>query len=178
LPRVGIYNIWNNDSKWWDNINTTDKIEKMDDIIYHSYIETINELSATYGSEVNNWRWGDAHKLTLKHPLGSVAILDKLFGLNKGDFEVPGSYHTTSPYGYKFTSPFAVSHGASQRHIYVVGDWDKSITVIPTGNSGNPGSKYYANQTDLFISNEYHPDWFSKEKVVENAKYISVFSPN
>lgn len=176
LPRVGIYNIWNEQSDWWDKKTTTDIQEKKEDIVLESFKETILQLSNKYGTETTNWNWGDAHGITLNHPLGSVKILDKLFNLNRGPFDVSGSFHTTAPFKYDFTSPFDVVHGASQRHIYVVGEWDKSITVIPTGNTGIPGSKYYSNQTQLYLNNQYHTDWFSKSKVVENARFKSVFA--
>ena len=174
LPRVGIYNIWNKPSGWWDNKNTPGIREGRDDIIVASFKETIRDISDKSGSGIENWSWGGAHRITLEHPLGSVKLLDRLFNLNRGAFDISGSFHTVAPYKYDFTEPFDVTHGASQRHIYVVGDWDKSITVIPTGNSGIPGSKYYGNQAGMYLTNQYHHDWFSFKKVEGNAMYKSV----
>jgi acyl-homoserine lactone acylase PvdQ len=52
-----------------------------------------------------------------------------------------------------------------------LGNWDNSLTVIPTGVSGIPSSRFYMNQTKLYISGKYHPDPFSKESVDEKAIY-------
>ena len=79
---------------------------------------------------MSQWEWGKVHTLTLKHPLGSVKILDRIFSLNRGPFSVGGSYHTVSPYSYPLTDLFHANHGSSHRHIYVPGDWDRSQVIF------------------------------------------------
>jgi penicillin amidase len=123
---------------------------------------------------MNDWHWGKIHTLTLEHPLGSVKILDLLFNFNRGPYEVGGSFHTVSPYSYKFNAPFKVNHGASQRHIFPVNNWDESLTVIPTGISGVPASKHYCDQTKLYVSGKYHSDYVSRDLIEKNAKYKMV----
>jgi penicillin amidase len=89
-----------------------------------SYRETVKWLEENIGNDPASWEWGRIHKLSLDHPMGSVKILDGIFGLNKGPFSVGGSYHTVSPYSYSFRKPFKVNHGSSQRHIYDLSNWD------------------------------------------------------
>jgi penicillin amidase len=72
---------------------------------------------------------------------------------------------------YKLSNPFVVNHGASHRHIFLPGNWDESLSVIPTGNSGIPSSDHYCDQTDMYVNNEYHPDYFSMDKVKKAAEY-------
>jgi penicillin amidase len=105
-------------------------------------------------------------------------MLDRIFHLNKGPYMVGGSFHTVCPYSYPLTgAPDGINHGASQRHIYVTGDWDKSFTVIPTGESGVPASDYYGNQTPLYTSGKYHRDYFSKDLVIAHARHTTTFRP-
>ena len=73
---------------------------------------------------------------------------------------------------YPFSSAFAINHAASHRHVFSVSNWDESLTVIPTGNSGLPASKNYCDQTNLYINMKYHPELFSEENVKKNGKYI------
>ena len=113
----------------------------------------------------------------MKHPLGSVNILDRVFKLNKGSYELEGSIHTIPQYAYLFNDPFKVNHGPSQRHVYDLSSWDKSFSVIPTGNSGIPASKHYCDQTDLYVKGEFHNDYSSKAKVQENAEYTMMIEP-
>jgi len=170
-------NLYNNhDLSWVDDINTKDKKENLDDIIAKSFHNTIDTLVATMGNNLEKWQWGRVHTLTIGHPLGKVKILDRIFGFNIGPFPVGGSMQTVSPYAYRFTYPFRTTHGASHRHIYTTGNWDKSLTIMPTGNSGIPKSRYYDDQTGLYLHNIYHADYFSKDSVIKYARFRMVIT--
>ncbi len=178
LVRNAIHHIWTNDnSDFVDDINTKDKSEKINDIIINSFRETITQLNEKYGTNINNWKWGEIHQLSVNHFLGKVWLLDKFLHLNRGPYKMGGSFHTVEPYSYKYTNPFETTHGASQRHVYVTGNWDESWTVIPTGISGIPSSPYYCDQTELYINKKYKHDWFSRQAVVKNAKYKILLKP-
>lgn len=163
-------------SQWIDNINTPE-VETFDDLVVQSFRETVEELSGQLGTDVEQWQWGKIHTFTLSHPLGVVPILDKVLKLNRGPFEVPGSYHTVCPYSYSFTNLYKTNHGASERHIFDTQDWDRSETVIPTGTSGIPASPFYLDQTDLYLHNRYHPDPFTKTSVTEAAAFSMTLKP-
>ena len=100
-----------------------------------------------------------------------------LFGFNRGAYPVGGSYHTVCPYAYSFGNPYKVVHGASHRTIYDLSDWDNSFTVIPTGNNGIPASRHYCDQTDLYIGQDYHHDYFSEEIIRKRAWFTMKFLP-
>jgi penicillin amidase len=159
------------DSLWMDDVNTPDKTETFTDIVQQSFEDTVASLREDLGRNLVNWQWGKIHRLTLAHPLGSVKILDRLFGFNSSSYEVGGGSHTVCLYSFPLGKPFDVTWGASHRHIYCLADWDQSLTVIPTGVSGIPASAHYCDQTELYVENRYHPDYFSRKSVEENAKY-------
>ncbi|UCH95090.1 MAG: penicillin acylase family protein [Candidatus Aminicenantes bacterium] len=176
LIRSLVANTWKNkNSQWCDDINTEAR-ETFVQWIQKSFKETIQKLQSELGNNPGNWQWGKIHQLMLKHPLGSVKLLNTLFDFNRGPFAVGGSFHTVCPYSYSFGNPFVSDHGASQRHIYSPGNWDESLAVIPTGISGIPASPYYCDQTRLYIENKYHSDYVSKELVINNARYTMVIS--
>lgn len=162
-------------NKWINNISTKEK-ESFSDLVINSFQDAIKELEKEAGSNIEQWKWGNHHTLTLAHPLGEKKILDKIFNLNKGPFKVGGSYHTVSPYSYSLSNPYDADHGASHRQIYNFADWDQSWSIIPTGNSGIPASKHYCDQTELYINKKYHKDYFSKDKAKENSKYKMTFT--
>jgi penicillin amidase len=169
--------LWSNrSSEWYDDVTTVDKRESFEDIIEKSFKGAVSWLSEKYGQNPSKWQWGELHQLTLEHPLGSVKILNRIFDFNRGPYPVGGSYHTTCPYYYKLSEPFKVVHGASQRHIYSLNNWDESLSVIPTGTSGIPASKHYCNQTPLYVDNAYHPDYFSRTLVEKKAMYVTRFN--
>jgi len=158
-------------SLWSDDINTPGVAESFSDILMKSFKEMVDSLDHEFGPDLSQWQWGRLHQITLSHPLAKVAILEKLLDLNRGPYPVGGSFHTVSPYSYPNSAPFHVDHGASHRHIFDLSNWDNSITVIPTGNSGIPASPNYCDQTQLYLEGKYHPDPFSQEAVEKNAVY-------
>lgn len=170
-------NILPEKSSGWIDDKTTADIETFDAIVARSFKETVADLIAQNGENPEKWNWGKMHTFTISHPLGVVNILDKVFRLNKGPFEMPGSYHTVCPYAYPYNNLYKVNHGASHRHIFDVSNWDNSETVIPTGTSGIPASNFYLNQTEMYINNQYHADPFSKTEVEKAAKYKMKFLP-
>lgn len=176
LVNNAIENIWKTNSGWYDDI-TTDIKENFSEIVNKSFKEAVNSIKKELGSNPGQWEWGNIHKLNLKHPLGRVKILDLLFDLNRGPFEVGGSYHTVCAYSYTLSKPIEVDFGVSNRHIYSMSDWDKSLTVIPTGNSGIPANQHYCDQTTLYIKNKYHNDLFSRELIKKKTKYYCILSP-
>jgi penicillin amidase len=162
-------------SAWCDNIHTPDITETFYDNIKSAFVQTVDTLSSMYGPDPTNWEWGDLHKVSLLHPMGSVAIVDRLFKVNRGPYPIGGSSHTVCPYSYPKGRSFIANHGASERHIFHTADWDQSLTVIPTGTSGVPSSPHYLDQTELYINNKFHGDYFSREAVEAHKKYKAVF---
>ena len=173
-----VLNTWKNrNSAWYDDIDTEPR-ETFTLWIQKSFKETVRKLQSKWGDNPVDWQWGKMHKLLLRHPIGSIKLLDKLFNLNRGPYEVGGSFNTVCPFSYSFRNPFICNYGASHRHVYSTADWDQSQSVIPTGTSGIPASPYYCDQTEGYLKNEYHNDFFSKEQVTENAKYTMIISKN
>jgi len=160
--------------EWMDDTRTPQK-ETMDDIIARSFKDCVATLSINYGSDTTKWKWGDIHKITLTHPLGSVSILNTIFKLNSKTYPIGGSNHTVCPYSYD--SKFAVNHGASERHIFNTANWDESLTVIPTGNSGIPASEFYLSQTETYLNKQFYKDSFTEPAVKAAAKYTIVLKP-
>jgi penicillin amidase len=158
----------NGPDEWVDDVNTPER-ESLDDIILRSYKDCIASLTMQFGEDQNKWVWGNIHKITIEHPLGSVKLLDRIFRFNSEEFPVGGSDHTVCPFAYK--PGFVIHHGASERHIYNTADWDESLTVIPTGASGIPASEFYLSQTKTYINKGFYKDPFSDSAVKAAAVY-------
>ncbi|HOF21893.1 MAG TPA: penicillin acylase family protein, partial [Bacteroidales bacterium] len=171
-----IYRILKNGPDGWvDDVRTTDT-ETLDDIILRSFRDATGELSESLGNDVSKWKWGDIHRITLEHPIGTVKIMDRIFGLNSETYPVGGSDHTVCPYTYN--DLFRVTNGASERHIYNLADWDESWTVIPTGASGVPASEFYLSQTKTYVEGGFYRDLFSEAAVRAAARYVLTLKPS
>jgi penicillin amidase len=160
---------------WVDNTGTAET-ETLDDMMVLSLRNAVDTLTSRYGTDTDNWRWGEIHSITLEHPMGSVKMVERLLRLNSKKYSVGGSYHTVEP--YSFGPDFSSDHGASERHIFNTADWDKSLTVIPTGTSGNPGSPFYLSQTEAYINNEFFAEPFTDAAVVAAKKFEMIFRPS
>ena len=161
---------------WVDDTRTPAK-ESVDDIAKRSFRAAIASLNKRLGGNIDSWTWGRLHTLTLKHPMGSVAILNFLFRLNRGPWPCNGSYHTVNATNYPFTAPFEVTMGPSERTVFDLADWDKSWSVIPTGVSGNPASPHYCDQTADYLAGRYHPDVASRPSVEKRTRYRMELTP-
>ncbi len=160
--------------EWVDNVDTPEK-ENLEAIIARSIGTALDTLTARYGEYGEKWQWGNIHTITLEHPMGGVKILDRLLQLNSKTYGVGGSYHTVEPYAFR--DNFRAHHGASERHIFNTADWDKSLTVIPTGTSGIPGSPFYLSQTETYLNNGFYSEPFSDAAVDAAKKYQIIFKP-
>jgi penicillin amidase len=118
--------------------------------------ETLDGLEAaamrTAVERVGQKRWGELHTTRIDHPMGVVPALDRALKLNIGPFPNGGALHTVNVSGWGGrTPPFSNSYGSSQRHVVDMADPDGSGGfVIPTGQSGNPFSPHYRDQTPLW----------------------------
>ena len=162
-------------SAFCDNVETEGTVETFTDNLQQAFAAAVDPLNNRLEGEPASWQWGDLHTFTLKHPMGGVAIVNRIFNTNKGPYPADGSFHTVAPFSYPLGSGYGVTHGASQRHIYSTADWDRSQTVIPTGTSGVPASPYYCNQTELYLDYGYHADPFSKEEVRKHARFEAIY---
>ena len=165
------------DSEWWDDIRTADKRETFPDILRRSFAAAVGKLETSSGSDPAGWAWGRFHTLTLAHPLSQVRILDRLFHLNRGPAALGGSFDTLPQQHYAMDGDFKILMGPSQRHIFDTADWDRSLTVIPTGESGIPASAHYGDQTGLFLEGHYHPDYTGREKIERAARFKMTLKP-
>jgi len=146
--------------------------------------ETIRELTEQLGPEPFAWRWESLHTLTLRPPLlGEISDnpdSPKTLGLivrnllSEGPHPVPGHGMTINKSEYSWTNPFAMTLGPSIRRIVDFSEPYRSLSVLPTGQSGNPLSANYGDQTDLWLDGRYRyiysDSTFFKETNVETMK--------
>ena len=57
------------------------KKENRKEILTQSFHQAIQSLSTQLGTTVSSWKWGNAHQLECKHPLGSVTLFKSIFNV-------------------------------------------------------------------------------------------------
>ena len=153
------------ESSWIDDITTPNHVETLNEIISKSVAEGIIELEESFGVNISNWKWGDAHSLTHPHMLSKVKLLDWLFGLSVGPFRSGGSDKSPNAGGYSFNKPYHQNAGASMRRIVDFGNMNETQFILPTGQSGIPSSPHYRDQAEMYHSGEYRTTWFDEDYI-------------
>ena len=139
--------------------------------------ETIYYLSDLYGSEPFEWRWEQLHTIRFSPPLFKEAsqdssapkalklVVDNI--LSHGPFQVPGHGMSINNGQYKWDNPFEMVLGASVRRIVNLADLRFSQSILPTGQSGNPFSSHFGDQTSLWLEGRY-------KELVQDSSYVKL----
>jgi penicillin amidase len=159
----------NENSVWWDNIKTKQIKETRKDIVSKSFHDAVKSLSGQLGENVKDWKWGKVHTVEHEHPIGEVAVLRRLF--NVGPFASPGMNEVINNlfYGLNNEGQYAVKGGPSTRRVIDFSDIENSWSIIPTGQSGNPFSKHYSDQAELFNKGEFRKMKLNKEEIIKTS---------
>lgn len=103
----------------------------------------IQGLEARFGRDRTQWSWGRAHVALGEHQVfGELPLVGRYFNIGTAS---PGGPYTLNRGVVEFgrDDPFANRHASSLRAIYDLSDLDRSLFMQPTGQSGNPFSRYY-----------------------------------
>jgi len=142
-------------SVWWDDVTTPDIKEIRQDILARSIKNAISFLESQLGNSVENWTWSKVHTVEYKHSIGEVPSLRKYF--NVGPLEVAGGNEVINNQLFKLDSTgyYKVHSGPSTRRIIDFSDIENSMSILPTGQSGNPLSDHYDDQAEKYNRGEF-----------------------
>lgn len=127
--------------------------------------DAVRDLEKRLGSNASSWRWGDLHTISFEHPLSAAKPLDRLFTI--GPLPRPGDGYSPNNAAYSLLRPFGLRSHASARQIVDLADIDASISIIPTGQSGQPFSGHWRDQTELWARGDYKPMALSRDRIGE-----------
>ena len=136
-----------------------ENIPGKNEILRKSLREAIESLKVKFGnSDAAKWLWGDIHKVSMNHSLGSVQALGQI--LNVGDYEAPGNGTTVNNIQYSFInaadkSEFESFLGPSLRVIFEMSNTNTYHSVLPPGQNGQSTSNNYRNQARLWLNGDY-----------------------
>lgn len=163
-------------SVWWDNIDTKGITETQNDIVHNAYVKAIKSLEEQLGLDYSQWTWDKVHSVEHPHPIGQIDALRSFF--NVGPFPVNSTREVINNmyFNYDENGLYKTTTGPSTRRIVDFSDVENSISILPTGQSGNPFSKHYEDQAEMYIKGEFRKMMMNKEDI-QNGKEILTFSP-
>ncbi len=164
------------ESVWWDDINTSEK-ETKTIIITKAFKQSYKELVATLGNDYKAWTWNKVHTLEHEHPIGKVEALRSFF--NVGPFPVNGTREVINnmSFAYAENGFYNVTSGPSTRRVIDFSDVENSMSIIPTGQSGNSFSSHYKDQAEMYIKGEFRKMLLNKLEIINNKESLLIFNP-
>jgi len=139
-------------SDWFDNINTEEK-ENKEYIIFTSFQETIGKLNTIFDNkQISAWRYGDLHRLNLEHLFSDNPYMKATVSIN--NLSMGGDNTTINCAQSKLYEPFKITLGASGRFI---ADMSENIVYmsLPGGVSGDPIHPNYSDQVQIWLNGGY-----------------------
>ncbi|MGB6151362.1 MAG: penicillin acylase family protein [Pricia sp.] len=167
----------NTTSVWWDDIATKEITETKKDIVNASFVKAWENLAANFGKDIADWTWANVHTLEHGHPIGQIAALRAFF--NVGPFPVNGTREVINNMAFPYTENGVnkVSSGPSTRRVIDFSDIENSMSILPTGQSGNPFSKHYKDQADMFVNGKYRKMMMNEKEIKETSEAVLIFRP-
>lgn len=161
---------------WCDDVDTEGAKETCPALAKAAFLKAMENLGARMKGDWETWDWGVEHTLTQTHrPMSEVPFV-------KGFFEIKtpigGSRNTINVAGVSESAKAlnTSSFGPSYRGIFDLSDLDKSLYVIPTGQSGNPFSANFRDMFRLWKSGDYITIP-TGGAVTDGAKHVLVIKP-
>ncbi|NVK50514.1 MAG: penicillin acylase family protein [Cyclobacteriaceae bacterium] len=166
----------NLDNPWWDNIYTSEK-ESAASIFSESLKITLAELEAQLGENINSWDWEKVVVAEHPHPLGSQKPLDKIFNVKTE--AIPANDESINKLAFKLNGDgiYPVASGPAMRILLDFMDVDRSLSVLPTGQSGNRFSKHYKDQASLYAKGKYRYQLMDKNEIIDSADESMILKP-
>lgn len=157
------------EASWWYGEDETGAPRSRDAVLNLALQRTANTLYELIGKDPRKWAWGKVHQVEFSHPFGRGRVLHWLF--NRGQYPIGGNDHTVWMTANELTLPFGlVTTTATYRQVVQVGDWDRSTSILSTGQSGQPASSHYADHIDLWREGEQHPMLWTRGAVDAQAE--------
>jgi penicillin amidase len=175
--KAAVRNMLSNlDSEFWDDVNTSEKeTHKM--IVQRALLQAANQLTALMGKDMAQWQWGKVHVITFRNQtLGKsgVAPIEAIF--NRGPFAVEGATSAVNAQSHK-PDDFSVRAHLSWRMVVDLSDFNKSIAIHPTGQSGHAFHPHYDDMMQPWLAVQYNPLYWQRSDVTQNSEGTLILTP-
>ena len=165
-----------NDPFW--QIRNFSSIVDRDRILTMALEQAYEDLVDRLGDDPSTWRWGDLHVVTFENPsLGSqgIGVIDRL--LNRGPFATSGGEDYPNATGWTPYEGFQVDWVPSQRMLIDLGDFDRSLAIHTTGQSGHVNHDHYDDMIPMWVAGRYAPMPWTREHVDQLGETVQVLTP-
>ena len=90
--------------------------------------------------------------------------------------KVPASGDGDTPLAGSYDRNFKVSAASVNRYAHDINNWENSKWIVPLGSSGNPGSKHYFDQLELWANGETIPQLWNWKEIKNNSETLQILT--
>lgn len=175
LYKGSVMNILENeDSPWWDNVSSSSSVSSRDMLITSALNTTILELKAQLGSDIDKWTWDRVHTIEHVHPIGRKKPFDKFFNVGPYSVTAGNDVPNKMMYAIDSTGLYQTYSCPALRILVDFADIEASESINPTGQSGNPMSKHYEDQAEMFINGLYRSQLMNHEEIDKQGSILKL----
>ncbi len=128
------------DSRFFDIITSPER-ETLSQIVTASFQAAVTDLTGIHGEPGSSWAWGKVRGTNISHLAG-------IPGLGVTDLPADGRAGTVNA--------ITGTHGPSWRMVVELGEEVRAWGIYPGGQSGNPGSAFYANAVEDWVEGDFY----------------------
>lgn len=144
-------------SPWYFN-SVSPRKETRGDLVNLSFKKAVQLLETQHGDLTENWEWSKVKKSQVPH-------LAAIKGFGSKALTIGGAKHTVNA--------MSESNGPSWKMVVALGKQPTAYGILPGGQSGNPGSKYYDNQLSTWEEGKLNQLLFFNDKEQYQEEVIS-----
>jgi len=139
-----------------------------DELLAAAADDAVKKLAENSKSDlVDDWAWKKFNSLDMFHPLGRDGLL-------KTFLSITGKPQSGTIYSVRAASK---THGPAMRFVANPANWDESILLIPSGESGQPGSSHYSDQFSYWYEGKPILAPFSEAAEAKAKKHTLTLKP-
>jgi penicillin amidase len=135
----------------------------------------LDRLETALGADPSAWRWGAIHRVRFAHPLARLPGLGALFVA--AEHGIGGDEQTVLQSGLDGRLGFDAVVVPSWRQVVDLSNVDEARAILSTGQSGNPASPHWNDQSPLWAAGELRPCPFTRAAVEAAAERRLVLVP-
>jgi len=132
-------------------------------------LDALGYLRSALGPDAGQWQWGRANMMRLRHPLATNPSAARVF--NPQPLRCSGGagvVNNRRP--VERENGFENASGASYRLVVDLSETDRAVGCMLAGQSAQPGSRHYEDQSGLWPEGNYHPLLMDRAEIEANAE--------